>query len=67
MNTSLKHLSPAHRDKLEKAVRIIVRAVLPEKIILFGGVHDLPGAIDLLVIGAYNLLVVTRQGDRRSD
>ncbi len=59
MNTSLKHLSPAHRDKLEKAVRIIVRAVLPEKIILFGG--------DLLVIGAYNLLVVTRQGDRRSD
>jgi uncharacterized protein len=59
MNTSLKHLSQTHRDKLETAVRIIIRAVLPEKIILFGGADDFAGA--------HNLLVITRQGDRRSD
>ena len=75
MNTSLKHLSPAHRDKLERAVRIIIRAVLPEKIILFGGAPELlagsddplASGHDLMATGAYNLLVITRQGDRRSD
>jgi uncharacterized protein len=56
MNTSLKHLSQAQRDKLERTVRIIVRAVQPEKIILFGPASD-----------AFDLLVVSRQGDRRTD
>lgn len=56
MNTSLKHLSQAQRDKLERAVKIIVRAVQPEKVILIGPALD-----------AFDLLVVSRQGDRRSD
>lgn len=76
MNTSLKDLSQGQRAKIERAVRIIVRAVQPEKIILFGlysgegnvgvgagtWVNGLPPAL-----GAYDLLVVTRPDDRRSD
>ncbi len=56
MNTSLKHLSQPHRDRLERVVKIIVRAVQPEKIILFGPATD-----------AIDLLIVSRQGDRRTD
>jgi HEPN domain-containing protein len=76
MNTSLKHLSQPQRDKLERAVTIIVRAVQPEKIILFGpaglsgkGDHPaVPGSdAPAPVSGAFDLLVVSRQGDRRSD
>ncbi|HVS97483.1 MAG TPA: HEPN domain-containing protein [Puia sp.] len=80
MNTSLKHLSPVQREKTERAVRIIVRAVRPEKIILFGLYSGafrsgLPACLfaddprDALppAMGAYDLLVVTRQGERRSD
>src|SRR5579871_5561020 len=87
MNTSLKHLSPGQRDKLERVVRIIVGAIQPEKIILYGvfsagGVDALRGDVlqgDTLrgeglrveallrVLGAYDLLIVSRQGDRRSD
>jgi len=78
MNTSLKHLSPPMRDKIGRVIRIIVRAVQPEKIILFGifsgaGRESLPAELfaDPSVLppalGAYDLLVVTRQGDRRSD
>ncbi len=79
MNTSLKHLSQAQREKLEKAIKIIVRAIQPEKIILFGvygsasgegGMSDgiLPVA-DIIpaALGVYDLLIVTRQGDPRSD
>jgi uncharacterized protein len=72
MNTSLTHLSPAQRRDLEKAKRIIVQAVRPEKIILFGvysvaadaGLYSgqLPPGME-----AYDLLVVTNEGDRRSD
>ena len=36
MNTSLKHLSQGQQEKIGRAIRIIVRAVQPEKIILFG-------------------------------
>src|ERR1700760_4998031 len=71
MNTSLKHLSPGQQRSLQRVVSIIVRAVQPEKIILFG-VHgatnrgispeNLPP-----VLGAYDLLVIGREGDRRSD
>ncbi len=56
MNTSLKHLSQVHRDKLERVVKIIVRAVQPEKIILFSQALD-----------TFDLLVVSRPGDRRTD
>ena len=80
MNTSLKHLPPFHREKIAWAVRIIIRAVHPEKIILFGlyggalreGVpadlfpRDSSRALPT-VLGAYDLLVVTGRGDGRSD
>ena len=72
MNTSLIHLRPAQRQELETAKRVIIQAVRPEKIILFGIFsmeaesrsfsERLPPGI-----GAYDLLVVTSQGDRRSD
>src|SRR5579872_6813529 len=92
MNTSLKHLSPGQKEKLERVVGIIVRAIQPEKIILYGvfgaaGADALRGDAlrgnasredasrgdvsreDALlrVLGAYDLLIVSRQGDRRSD
>jgi HEPN domain-containing protein len=65
MNTSLKHLSPGQREKIGRAVRIIVRAVQPEKIILFGIYGDNGGSLPPL--GAYDLLVITRPEDPRSD
>jgi HEPN domain-containing protein len=72
MNTSLAHLTPVQRQELETAKRIIIQAVRPEKIILFGiysveadarsfSGHFPPG------IGAFDLLVVTGHGDRHSD
>ena len=75
MNTSLKHLSQGQRGKVERAVRIIIRAVQPEKIILFGlysgtaNGEALSGITVSLppVLGAFDLLVVTRAEDRRSD
>lgn len=72
MNTSLTHLSAAQRLDLERATGIIVQAVRPEKIILFG-VYSVEADARLFSerlppgIGAYDLLVVTNQGDRRSD
>lgn len=72
MNTSLKHLSEAQIKKLERVIGIIVRAIQPEKIILYG-VYGAPGnggfPVHALppVLGAYDLLIVSRQGDRRSD
>src|SRR5580700_10104938 len=72
MNTSLTHLSTIQRQDLETANRIIVEAVRPEKIILFG-IYSVGAEARLFSeqlppgIGAYDLLVVTSQGDRRSD
>lgn len=91
MNTSLKHLSPRQQRSLQRVVAIIIRAIQPEKILLFG----IYGAAGLLsaeaaaagaassagpmaagaippgglppVLGAYDLLVVSGEGDRRSD
>lgn len=56
---------------LERAVHIITRAIHPEKIILFG-VYGATGDASLLqtlppALGAFDLLVVTRQDDKRSD
>jgi HEPN domain-containing protein len=72
MNTSLKHLSSLQRGQLETAKRIIIQAVRPEKIILFG-VYSVAAEAAIFNekllpgIGAYDLLVVTREGDHRSD
>jgi HEPN domain-containing protein len=72
MNTSLAHLSSLQRQQLETAIKIIIQAVRPEKIILFG-VYSIEAEAVLFTerfppgIGAYDLLVVTREGDRRSD
>src|SRR5882672_11016551 len=95
MNTSLNHLSAGRRQLLTKAVTIIVKAVRPEKIILFGIYNSAGGISDVMgdemgdnmndnmgdsmnnnrdplqtlssVLGAFDLLVVTREEDRRSD
>ncbi|MBS1662028.1 MAG: HEPN domain-containing protein [Bacteroidetes bacterium] len=72
MNTSLKHLSFLQRKQLKDVVGLIIKAVHPEKIILFG-VHSVPGAAALFNQGApsvaapFDLLVVTHAQDRRSD
>jgi HEPN domain-containing protein len=77
MNTSLKHLLPRQQEQLETAKNIIVSAIQPEKIILFG-VYSVPaeaaqcndtaraGSLPKGV-GAYDLMVVTQEGDHRSD
>src|ERR1700761_6317809 len=70
MNTSLKHLSATQQDALQRIKRIIVRAIQPEKIILFG-IYASPvgegGVLTAVSMGAYDLLIITREGDRRSD
>ena len=110
MNTSLKHLSPRQQRSLQRVVAIIIRAIQPEKILLFGvygsagndrlagstastlndgaaaaaGSHYAgstvagsdtgamaagsfpPGGLPP-VLGAYDLLVVSGEGDRRTD
>ena len=72
MNTSLAHLTTFQRQQLETAKRIIVQAVHPEKIILFG-VYSVAADAALFAerlpagMRAYDLLVITREGDRRSD
>jgi HEPN domain-containing protein len=74
MNTSLEHLSPTRRGMLEKAVDVIVRAIHPEKIILFGTYGSAGDAQTMQVMqslpvsaSAFDLLIITREGDRRSD
>jgi uncharacterized protein len=72
MNTSLDHLSTFQHQQLETAKRIIIQAVHPEKIILFGVYGVAAEAVlfaERLPAGmrAYDLLVITREGDRRSD
>jgi len=77
MNTSLGHLSSIQRQQLETVEKIIVQAIHPEKIILFGvyGTESdgIPFNDPVLAerfppgLKAYDLLVVTREGDRRSD
>jgi HEPN domain-containing protein len=72
MNTSLAHLAPAQCQELETAKRIIIQAVRPEMIILFG-IFSVEAEARIFSgrlppgTGAYDLLVVTSRGDRRSD
>jgi len=74
MNTSLAHLPLANRDQLRTVTRIIANAIRPEKIILFGMYGTTVGGPNFLadskltdLMGSYELLIVTRRGDRRFD
>jgi HEPN domain-containing protein len=77
MNTSLNHLSRIQQERLATAKKIIIDSIHPEKIILFG-VYSVEADAALFDgharsgklpsgMGAYDLLVVMRNGDRRSD
>ena len=73
MNTSLSHLTPVQCQELETAKRIIIQAVRPEKIILFG-IYSVEAESPVYLpnvshrgSGLIDLLVVTSQGDRHSD
>ncbi len=72
MNTSLKHLSIFHQQQLGLARKIIIDAIQPEKIILFGvfsAGREAALFTEKLPAGllAYDLLVVSRAEDQRSD
>jgi HEPN domain-containing protein len=74
MNTSLQHLPAIKREQVQVIIKIVRQAVDPEKIILFG-IYSVPGAGTEIFAGrnfpaaviTYDLLVVTRRGDHRSD
>ncbi len=75
MNTSLEHL-PEHKQKqLREIAGIIVKAVDPEKVILFGS-HATglwvehrytEGGITFEYISDYDILVITKSGETRKD
>lgn len=75
MNTSLHHL-PEHKQKqLKEIAEIIVKAVDPEKVILFGS-HATgrwvehrytEGGITYEYISDYDILVITKSGETRKD
>ena len=69
MNVSLAHLPILKRQQVMVITQIIRKAVNPEKILLFGTYSD-PGAGGRQFPAewvTYDLLVLTRQGDHRSD
>jgi HEPN domain-containing protein len=74
MNTSLEHLPAQKKEQLRTIAKVIVQAIHPEKIILFG-THVAAGPVpDIFTdrnfsafLGGYDLLVVTRRGDPRCD
>jgi uncharacterized protein len=74
MNTSLEHLPPVKREQLRVITRVISNAIRPEKIILFGMYGSKGGGAEVFAdrqfatqIGSFDLLIVTRRGDRRQD
>ncbi len=74
MNTSLQHLPPQKREQLRTIANIITQAIRPEKIILFGiyasatPLPQLEGGGELSAcLDCFDILVVTRHGDRRFD
>jgi uncharacterized protein len=74
MNTSLEHLPIVKREQLRTVTRIISNAIRPEKILLFGMYSSMAGGSGLFAdrqfttqVGSYDLLIVTRRGDRRYD
>src|SRR5450432_3996356 len=73
MRTSLDHLPAMRRGQLLDIAKIVARALRPEKIILFGifasegiGMDD-PVRGSPAFLAGYELLVVTRKGDKRYD
>jgi HEPN domain-containing protein/predicted nucleotidyltransferase len=75
MKTTLDYLPQNKREQLELVVKIIVETVQPEKIILFGSyargkwVEDkhMEGHILHEYVSDYDILVVTRRGDERTE
>ena len=74
MRTSLDHLPAMRRAQLLDITKVIARGLRPEKIILFGifaaeggGTGDPVHSGFRFLPGGYELLVVTRKGDRRYD
>ena len=75
MNTSLEHLPENKQKQLREITGIIVKAVDPEKVILFGS-HATgrwvehrytEGGITYEYISDYNILVITKSGESRKD
>ncbi len=71
MNTSLDHLPQHKQEQLKQVTDIIVKAVDPEKVILFGS-HPTgrwvehrysEGGITYEYISDYDILVITKSGD----
>lgn len=70
MRTNFDHLPPFDRRQLQVLLPVIIKAVRPEKIILYGSHHHLNELEDIHEQGltaGYDLLIVTRPGDRRYD
>ncbi len=75
MKTSLSHLPVSKQDDIRRITDIIVKKIQPEKVILFGSyargnwVEDRysEGLITYEYISDYDILVITRQGERRKD
>ncbi|MBZ0098264.1 MAG: HEPN domain-containing protein [Taibaiella sp.] len=75
MKTSLSHLPVSKQDDICRITDIIVKKIQPEKVILFGSyatgrwVEDRysEGLITYEYISDYDILVITRQGERRKD
>jgi len=72
MNTSIKHLSPDLQRQLNSVIKIIVDAIHPEKIILFG-VYSVAGDAELFTHALspatipFDLLIATSSIERRAD
>lgn len=75
MNTSLSHLPDYKQQQLQEITGIIVKAVDPEKVILFGS-HSTRrwvehrytgGGITYEYISDYDILVITKSGETRKD
>jgi len=70
MRTNMDQLPPQDRRQLQNLIPLIIRAVRPEKIILYGmnGGDDYDTSLTKETRpGSYDLLLVTRRGDRRYD
>lgn len=75
MKTSISHLPESKQKELERITKLIVETVDPEKIILFGShatgawVEDsyIEGHITYEYVSDYDLLVITKIGERRTD
>lgn len=75
MQTSLSHLPEHKQEQLREITETIIKAVSPEKVILFGS-HATgrwvehryrKGGITYKYISDYDILVITRSGDERKD